>query len=110
MSKHLNTCVSKSYPRTFDDSIDPSCLLPQQAVLSVQDAATRLHLLNRSALRSVQAQARTPSSQKEPVLTFSPWGELLTPIASSSVTHSRSKQEEYVKVSIMLLELNIYIV
>nr|KAF6426313.1 F-box protein 43 [Molossus molossus] len=71
----------------------------EQAVLSVQDAATRLHLLNRSALRSVQAQARTPSSQKEPVLTFSPWGELLTPIASSSVTHSRSKQEEYVKVA-----------
>ncbi|XP_023376789.1 regulator of G-protein signaling 22 isoform X2 [Pteropus vampyrus] len=69
------------------------------AILNVQDAATRLHLLNRSALRSVQAQARIPGSQKEQVSTFSPWGEVLTPIASSSVTHSHSKQEEYVKVA-----------
>uniref|UniRef100_A0A452DW60 F-box only protein 43 n=2 Tax=Capra hircus TaxID=9925 RepID=A0A452DW60_CAPHI len=70
------------------------------AVLNVEDAATRLHLLNRSALRSVQAQARTPGFQKEQASTFSPWGEVLTPIASSSVTHlSSSKQEEYVKVA-----------
>ncbi|NIG58723.1 F-box only protein 43 [Pontoporia blainvillei] len=69
------------------------------AVLNVDDAATRLHLLNRSALRSVQAQARTPGFQKEQVSTFSPWGEVLTPIASSSVTHLSSKQEEYVKVA-----------
>ncbi|KAF6323292.1 F-box protein 43 [Rhinolophus ferrumequinum] len=69
------------------------------AILNVQDAATRLHLLNRSALRSVQAQARIPGSQKEQVSTFSPWGEVLTPIASSSVTHLHSKQEEYVKVA-----------
>ncbi|XP_066228574.1 F-box only protein 43 [Saccopteryx leptura] len=69
------------------------------AILNVQDAATRLHLLNRSALRSVQAQARTPCSQKEQASTFSPWGEVLTPITSSSVTHLHSKQEEYVKVA-----------
>lgn len=63
--------------------------------------------MNRSALRSVQAQARIPGSQKEQVATFSPWGEVLTPIASSSVTHLHSKQEEYVKVSIYhkLLEI-----
>ena len=84
---------------------------PQGAVLNVEDAATRLHLLNRSALRSVQAQARTPGFQKEQASTFSPWGEVLTPIASSSVTHlSSSKQEEYVKVSIYhkLLGVTIY--
>ncbi|XP_004457137.2 F-box only protein 43, partial [Dasypus novemcinctus] len=69
------------------------------AILNVKDAATRLHLLNRSALRSVQAQARTPGSQKEQVPTLSPWGEVLTPIASSSVTPLSSKQEEYVKVA-----------
>ncbi|XP_047638806.1 F-box only protein 43 [Phacochoerus africanus] len=69
------------------------------AVLNVEDAATRLHLLNRAALRSVQAQARTPGFQKEQVSTFSPWGDVLTPIASSSVTHLNSKQEEYVKVA-----------
>uniref|UniRef100_A0A8C3WQM0 F-box only protein 43 n=1 Tax=Catagonus wagneri TaxID=51154 RepID=A0A8C3WQM0_9CETA len=69
------------------------------AVLNVEDAATRLHLLNRAALRSVQAQARTPGFQKEQVSTFSPWGEVLTPVASSSVTHLNSKQEEYVKVA-----------
>uniref|UniRef100_A0A667HPN8 F-box only protein 43 n=1 Tax=Lynx canadensis TaxID=61383 RepID=A0A667HPN8_LYNCA len=69
------------------------------ALLNVEDAATRLHLLNRSALRSVQAQARIPGFQKEQVSTRSPWGEVLTPIASSSVTHLSSKQEEYVKVA-----------
>ncbi|XP_037658976.1 F-box only protein 43 [Choloepus didactylus] len=69
------------------------------AILNVKDAATRLHLLNRSALRSVQAQARTPGSQKEQVPTLSPWGEVLTPVASSSVTPLSSKQEEYVKVA-----------
>uniref|UniRef100_H0WYF5 F-box only protein 43 n=1 Tax=Otolemur garnettii TaxID=30611 RepID=H0WYF5_OTOGA len=68
-------------------------------VLNVEDAATRLHLLNRSALRSVQAQARPSSSQKEQVSTLSPWGEVLTPLASSSVTPLSSKQEEYVKVA-----------
>uniref|UniRef100_G3T3Q8 F-box only protein 43 n=2 Tax=Loxodonta africana TaxID=9785 RepID=G3T3Q8_LOXAF len=69
------------------------------ALLNVEDAATRVHLINRSALRSVQAQARTPGSQREQVPTLSPWGEVLTPIASSSVTPLSSKQEEYVKVA-----------
>ncbi|XP_007532830.1 F-box only protein 43 isoform X4 [Erinaceus europaeus] len=69
------------------------------AILNVEDAATRLQLINRSALRSVQAQARTPGSQKEQGSTFSPWGEVLTPIANSSDTHLSSKQEEYVKVA-----------
>ncbi|XP_012311249.2 F-box only protein 43 isoform X1 [Aotus nancymaae] len=69
------------------------------AVLNVEDAATRLQLLNRSALRSVQAQARIPGSQREQGPTLSPWGEVLTPLASSSVTHLSSKQEEYVKVA-----------
>ncbi|KAM5281045.1 F-box only protein 43 [Ctenodactylus gundi] len=70
-----------------------------QGILNVEDAATRLHLLNRSALRSVQAQAQIPTSQNEQIPALSPWGEVLTPIASSSVTHLSSKQEEYVKVA-----------
>lgn len=65
----------------------------------VQDAATRLQLLSRSALRPVQAQAQAPASQNEQAPTVSPWGDVLTPVASSSLTHLRSKQEEYVKVS-----------
>ncbi|KAB1258022.1 F-box only protein 43 [Camelus dromedarius] len=69
------------------------------AILNVEDAATRLHVLNRSALRSVQAQARTPGFQREQISTFSPWGEVLTPVASSAVTPLSSKQEEYVKVA-----------
>lgn len=72
--------------------------LPQgAAVLRVQDAATRLCLLSRLALRSVQAQAQAPSGEQVP--TLSPWGDVLTPVASSSLTHLRSKQEQYVKVS-----------
>uniref|UniRef100_H3B6X3 F-box protein 43 n=1 Tax=Latimeria chalumnae TaxID=7897 RepID=H3B6X3_LATCH len=54
----------------------------------VQDAATRLNLLNRSALRSVQAQAKcavTPSSS-------------VTPISSGQLLRT-SKQEEYLKVA-----------
>ncbi|KAM6216090.1 F-box only protein 43 [Rhynchocyon petersi] len=68
-------------------------------ILNVEDAATRLNLLNRSALRSVQAQATMPGFQKEQVPILSPWGEVLTPVASSSVTPPNSKQEEYVKVA-----------
>ncbi|XP_057648669.1 F-box only protein 43 [Chionomys nivalis] len=71
----------------------------QAAVFHVQDAATRLQLLSRSALRPVQAQAQAPASQTEQVPTVSPWGDVLTPVASSSLTHLRSKQEEYVKVA-----------
>uniref|UniRef100_A0A8C6HB44 F-box only protein 43 n=1 Tax=Mus spicilegus TaxID=10103 RepID=A0A8C6HB44_MUSSI len=67
------------------------------AVLRVQDAATRLCLLSRLALRSVQAQAQAPSGEQVP--TLSPWGDVLTPVASSSLTHLRSKQEQYVKVA-----------
>ncbi|XP_072459503.1 F-box only protein 43 isoform X2 [Notamacropus eugenii] len=68
-------------------------------ILCAEDAATRLNLLNRSALRSVQAQARTPGSQKEEISTPSPWGTALTPTEGSSVTQVPSKQEEYVKVA-----------
>ncbi|XP_074056712.1 F-box only protein 43 isoform X2 [Macrotis lagotis] len=68
----------------------------RENILYVEDAATRLNLLNRSALRSVQAQARTPGSQKE-VSTPSPWGQVLTPKERCSVTQLPSKQEEYVK-------------
>lgn len=103
--EHLNPCVSQScavLEVCWYCSVDSYCLLPQGAILNVEDAATRLHLLNRSALRSVQAQARTPSSLKEQVPTLSPWGEVLTPIASSSFTHLNSKQDEYVKVSMYL--------
>ncbi|XP_036064205.1 F-box only protein 43 [Onychomys torridus] len=71
----------------------------QGAVLHVQDAATRLQLLSRSALRSVQAQAQAPTSQNEPTPSLSPWGDALTPVASSSFTHLGSKQEQYVRVA-----------
>ncbi|XP_050018870.1 F-box only protein 43 [Alexandromys fortis] len=71
----------------------------QAAVFHVQDAATRLQLLSRSALRPVQAQAQAHASQNEQAPTVSPWGDVLTPVASSSLTHLRSKQEEYVKVA-----------
>ncbi|XP_012863048.2 F-box only protein 43 [Echinops telfairi] len=69
------------------------------AILSVEDAATRRHLLNRSALRSVQAQARTPGAQLEQAPALSPWGQVLTPVASASLAPQSSKQEEYLKVA-----------
>ncbi|NXP55518.1 FBX43 protein, partial [Heliornis fulica] len=60
--------------------------------LKTEDAATRLNVLSRSALRPVQAQARiiaqTPPSYTEP-----------TPRRCSSVPHSTSRQEEYIKVA-----------
>ncbi|KAJ1193292.1 hypothetical protein NDU88_002591 [Pleurodeles waltl] len=62
-------------------------------LISVEDAATRLNLLNRSALKSVQAQAKsvfqTPTTCKE----------ILTPIHRSCSPWSVSKQEEYVKIA-----------
>ncbi|KAM6445879.1 F-box only protein 43 [Rhynochetos jubatus] len=61
--------------------------------LKAEDAATRLNVLNRSALRSVQAQARTPVAQTLPSYTE------VTPRRCSSVPHSTSRQEEYVKVA-----------
>ncbi|XP_061229204.1 F-box only protein 43 isoform X2 [Neopsephotus bourkii] len=60
-------------------------------LLKAEDAATRLNVLNRSALRPVQAQARTPVSQ-----TPSSYTEV-TPRRCSSVPHSSSRQEEYIK-------------
>ncbi|NWX20899.1 FBX43 protein, partial [Aegotheles bennettii] len=61
--------------------------------LKTEDAATRLNVLNRSALRPVQAQARTPVAR-----TPSPYAEL-TPRRCSSVPHSTSRREEYIKVA-----------
>ncbi|KFQ80140.1 F-box only protein 43 [Phaethon lepturus] len=61
--------------------------------LKAEDAATRLNVLNRSALRPVQAQARTPVVQTPPSYTE------LTPRRCSSVPHSTSRLEEYIKVA-----------
>ncbi|NWH66239.1 FBX43 protein, partial [Geococcyx californianus] len=58
-----------------------------------EDAATRLNILSRSALRPVQAQAGTPVAQTPPVYTE------LAPRRCSSVPHSTSRQEEYIKVA-----------
>ncbi|XP_030046052.1 F-box only protein 43 [Microcaecilia unicolor] len=62
-------------------------------LLRAEDAATRLNLLSRSALRSVQAQANsiyhTPSSHKE----------ILMSKRCHSVPQLSSKQEEYLKVA-----------
>ncbi|NXO71974.1 FBX43 protein, partial [Phainopepla nitens] len=65
----------------------------QEYLLKAEDAATRLNILNRSALRPVQAQARTPTLQTTPSHTE------LTPRRCSSVPHSASRQEEYIKVA-----------
>ncbi|NXY21210.1 FBX43 protein, partial [Atrichornis clamosus] len=65
----------------------------QEYLLKADDAATRLNILNRSALRPVQAQARTPVLQTPPSYTE------LTPRRCSSVPHSTSRQEEYMKVA-----------
>ncbi|NXS62626.1 FBX43 protein, partial [Brachypteracias leptosomus] len=58
--------------------------------LKAEDAATRLSILNRSALRPVQAQART---QTPPLYTE------LTPRRCSSVPSSTTRREEYIKVA-----------
>ncbi|KFQ30216.1 PREDICTED: F-box only protein 43 [Merops nubicus] len=58
-----------------------------------EDVATRFNILNRSALRPVQAQARTPAAQTLPSYTE------LTPRRCSSVPHPTSRQEEYIKVA-----------
>ncbi|NXM45078.1 FBX43 protein, partial [Gymnorhina tibicen] len=65
----------------------------REYLLKAEDAATRLNILNRSALRPVQAQARTPILQTPPSYTE------LTPRRCSSVPHSASRQEEYMKVA-----------
>ncbi|XP_063275551.1 F-box only protein 43 [Prinia subflava] len=63
----------------------------REYLLKAEDAATRLNILNRSALRPVQAQARTPILQTSHTE--------LTPRRCSSVPHSASRQEEYMKVA-----------
>ncbi|CAM2106890.1 unnamed protein product [Caretta caretta] len=63
-------------------------------LLHVEDAATRLNILSRSALRPVQAQAKTAVLQTPPYC-----NELLTPTGCSSVPQSTSKQEEYLKIA-----------
>ncbi|NXQ42554.1 FBX43 protein, partial [Catharus fuscescens] len=65
----------------------------REYLLKAEDAATRLNILNRSALRPVQAQARTPVLQTPPSHTE------LTPRRCSSLPHSASRQEEYMKVA-----------
>ncbi|NXM17382.1 FBX43 protein, partial [Ploceus nigricollis] len=65
----------------------------REYLLKAEDAATRLNILNRSALRPVQAQARTPILQTPPSHTE------LTPRRCSSVPHSANRQEEYMKVA-----------
>ncbi|NXO89632.1 FBX43 protein, partial [Certhia brachydactyla] len=65
----------------------------REYLLKAEDAATRLNILNRSALRPVQAQARTPILQTPPSHTE------LTPRRCGSVPHSASRQEEYMKVA-----------
>ncbi|XP_064503764.1 F-box only protein 43 [Pseudopipra pipra] len=59
-------------------------------LLKAEDAATRLNILNRSALRPVQAQARTPVLQTPPSY---------TEITPSNTSYSASRQEEYLKVA-----------
>uniref|UniRef100_A0A8D0F4J1 F-box only protein 43 n=1 Tax=Strix occidentalis caurina TaxID=311401 RepID=A0A8D0F4J1_STROC len=68
-------------------------LKEEEYFLKAADAATRLNVLNRSALRAVQAQARTPVVQTPPSYIE------LTPRRCSSVPHSTSRQEEYIKVA-----------
>ncbi|NXY90509.1 FBX43 protein, partial [Alcedo cyanopectus] len=64
--------------------------------LKAEDAATRLNILNRSALRPVQAQARTPVASTAPSYT-------ITPRRCSSVPHSTTRRDEYIKVAQTLL-------
>uniref|UniRef100_A0A672TIM0 F-box only protein 43 n=1 Tax=Strigops habroptila TaxID=2489341 RepID=A0A672TIM0_STRHB len=68
-------------------------LKEEEYLLKAEDAATRLNVLNRSALRPVQAQARTPVLQTPPSYTE------VTPRRCSSVPHSTRRQEEYIKVA-----------
>uniref|UniRef100_A0A8C9F1T8 F-box protein 43 n=1 Tax=Pavo cristatus TaxID=9049 RepID=A0A8C9F1T8_PAVCR len=67
--------------------------LVESYLLKAEDAATRLNVLNRSALRPVQAQARTPVLQTPPS-----YAEL-TPRRCNSVPQSTSRHEEYLKVA-----------
>ncbi|XP_073406553.1 F-box only protein 43 isoform X2 [Dendrobates tinctorius] len=64
----------------------------QGCIFSSEDSGTRLNLLNRSALKSVQAQAgsvfHTPISCG-----------IFTPKDTAPITQSASKQQEYVKIA-----------
>ncbi|NXR05987.1 FBX43 protein, partial [Semnornis frantzii] len=64
-----------------------------ESFLKAEDAATRLYVLNRSALRPVQAQARTPLAQMSSSCIEH------TPRRCSSVPHSTSRWESYLKVA-----------
>ncbi|XP_075438745.1 F-box only protein 43 isoform X2 [Ascaphus truei] len=64
----------------------------QGRLLSIEDAATRLNLLNRSALRSVQAQAR--SAFQTPTSTG-----FRTPKDTNFLPQSASKPQIYLKVA-----------
>uniref|UniRef100_A0A8B9QXR6 F-box only protein 43 n=1 Tax=Anas platyrhynchos TaxID=8839 RepID=A0A8B9QXR6_ANAPL len=61
-------------------------------LLKAEDAATRLNVLNRSALRPVQAQARTPVQTP-------PSRIEVTPRRCNSVPQLTSRQEEYIKAA-----------
>ncbi|KAM4027799.1 F-box only protein 43 [Anomaloglossus baeobatrachus] len=61
-------------------------------ILSSEDSGTRLNLLNRSALKSVQAQAK--SVFHTPVSCG-----IFTPKEAAPIPHSASKQQEYVKIA-----------
>ncbi|XP_025066518.1 F-box only protein 43 [Alligator sinensis] len=63
-------------------------------LLNVEDAATRFNILSRSALRPVQAQAKTALFQTPPCCI-----EPVIATRCSSVSSSTSKQEEYFKVA-----------
>uniref|UniRef100_A0A8C8S3N1 F-box only protein 43 n=1 Tax=Pelusios castaneus TaxID=367368 RepID=A0A8C8S3N1_9SAUR len=69
-------------------------LKAEGGLLHVEDAATRLNILCRSALRPVQAQAKTAMVQTPPSC-----NECVTPTGCSSVPQLTSKQKEYFKVA-----------
>ncbi|KGL76664.1 F-box only protein 43 [Tinamus guttatus] len=62
--------------------------------LNAGDAVTRFTLLSRSALRPVQAQAKTPVIKTPPSRS-----ELLIPMRCNTFPRSNSRQEEYIKVA-----------
>ncbi|NXA33619.1 FBX43 protein, partial [Eudromia elegans] len=62
--------------------------------LNAGDAVTRFTLLSRSALRPVQAQAKTPVIKTPPSRS-----ELIIPMRCNTFPRSTSRQEEYIKVA-----------
>ncbi|XP_072007595.1 F-box only protein 43 isoform X2 [Engystomops pustulosus] len=65
----------------------------QSWIFSSDDAATRLNLLNRSALKSVQAQSKSVCHTPTPSCGF------LTPKDTPLILQSASKRQEYVKIA-----------